>query len=86
VTFQTLPRQCSSIIPSTFKLDSIGVMQALQPSAYGLPPSQSLVAITGDLCYVPLRYNGTVINSCVKINNSNQPVCWVRQQGWQVGY
>ncbi len=56
----------------------------MQAAAYGLPPAQSLLAITGDKCYVPLRYNATVINSCIKIHNEDQPVCWVRQQGWQV--
>ncbi|EIE21984.1 hypothetical protein COCSUDRAFT_56427 [Coccomyxa subellipsoidea C-169] len=51
--------------------------------AVGLPPVGGLVSISGNSCYVPLKYNGTVINSCVKIHGNDEPVCWVRNEGWQ---
>ena len=58
----------------------------LQAPAVGLPPVGSLLAISGRSCYVPLKYNGTVINSCVKIHGNNEPVCWVKNEGWEVNY
>ncbi len=62
-----------------------GVLQApVQAPALGFPPVASLMTITGKACYVPLKYNGTVINSCVEIHGQDVPVCWVRNIGWEV--
>lgn len=63
----------------------LGPFQApVEAPAMGLPPVASLLAITGKACYVPLKNNGTVINSCVEIHGQDVPVCWVRNIGWEV--
>jgi hypothetical protein len=58
----------------------------MQAPGLGLPATQGLLSTSSAACYLPLAYNGSQINTCVTINgNATRPVCWVKNQGWQVG-
>ncbi len=58
----------------------------MQEEALALPPVVPLITVSGRECLLPLHYNGVALNACVNIHGSKQPVCWVKNEGWQVHY
>ena len=71
--------------PIVTKVISTG-LQCMQEEALALPPVVPLITVSGRECLLPLHYNGVALNACVNIHGSKQPVCWVKNEGWQVHY
>ena len=69
---------------TTVILTGMQCVQGRKPLA--LPPVVPLTTVSGRECLLPLHYNGVALNACVNIHGSKQPVCWVKNEGWQVNY